>query len=385
MQAHWLDLECVGEITEEKNTDVYCTADIYCSAIFTLITIRKSDDPHSIQGWKSWGARVWTFPGALLSRELCYRIGIDGPVLPITLHELANKAYKNYSEETAIINPYGGRDPLERLEHLTLLKSAIWRRASCALLPVLRATAPPRNPEKSLQTSQLQLTGGIGNPSYLAEKVYALMGFYGNRIMPSRLETELQALARLLMANDNDRMAERMISMLPEEIQPKACWYTDNDIYKAQLWDIEPEIQVTGITANGALILDGCRAATIRWKNVPEVGFRTTESLRRDIAGKLPISLWGFGLYAALYMPPDTHTEPVGIAIFTFAAILFLLGLFLFAYAISGRVLNSQPWLIGIKASSHLVHPQCSPFSEPSKDEIRGGLPTQYNKVKSEQ
>ncbi|KAL4067156.1 hypothetical protein V8B97DRAFT_974040 [Scleroderma yunnanense] len=402
MQAYWLDLECVGETTEEKNTDVYRMADIYRSAIFTLITIRKSDDPHSIQGWKSWGARVWTFPEALLSRELRYRIGIDGPVLPITLHELANKAYRNYSEETTIINAYGGRDPLERLERLTLLKSAIWRRGSSALPPVL-PTAPPRNPEKSLQTSQLQFAGSLANLSYPAEKVYALMGFFGNRIMPSRLETELQALARLLMANDNDLMAERMISMLPKDIQPKDCWYADDDVYGAHLWDIKPEVQVTGTTVIGALVLDGCRAATIRWKNFPEVGFQTTESLRRNIAGSLPTGLWALVFYGAQWMPLDSHVKAVGIVILSIAAFLFVFGPFLTAYAISGRILNTQPWLIGVKGvlspddaavrvygatlSKHprlLYTPSGSPFSEPSTQEVREGLDTQYKKLKDE-
>ena len=104
MQAYWLDLECLGKSTEEINTDVYRMADIYRGVNFTLITISKSNtDEHSVQSWRSWGGRVWTLPEALLSRELRYRIGIDGPVLPVTLHELANKAYKHYSKEAAII------------------------------------------------------------------------------------------------------------------------------------------------------------------------------------------------------------------------------------------------------------------------------------------
>ena len=344
MQAYWLDLECLGKSTEETNIDVYRMADIYCGANFTLITIGKSDDEHSIQSWKSWGGHVWTFPEALLSRELCYRIGIDGPILPITLHELANKAYEHHSEEAAIIHAYSSsKDPLERLEHLTLLKSMIWRRGSAALPPV----APPKDVEKSMLSSQSQPTA-MESPSYPAERVYALMGFYEHHIMPSCLETELQALARLSMANDSDRMAEHMVSMLPYDIQPQACWYADNDLYGLQLWDIEPEIQVAGITENGALVLDGCCAATIRWEDFPEVSFQTTESFRCDLAGKIPISLPGIVLYTATWMPVSSVIS-VGTAFFGCAAFLLVFSPFLTAYSISGCILNTQPWLIGVK------------------------------------
>ena len=401
LQAYWLDLECLGKSTEETNIDVYRMADIYRGANFTLITIGKSDtDEHSIQSWKSWGGRVWTLPEALLSRELRYRIGIDGPVLPITLHELANKAYEHYSEETAVINAYSGKDPLERLERLTLLKSAIWRRGSAALPPVL---APPKDPlEKYVLSVQPQRTG-MENPSYPAERVYALMGFYEHRIIPSRLETELQALARLSMANDSDRMAERMVSMLPHNIQPTACWYADDDLYGSQIWDIEPEIQVAGVTENGALVLDGCRAATIRWEDFPEVSFQTTESFRREMAGRIPISLPGFVLYAATWMPLPAYIS-VGTVFFGCAAFLLIVSPILAAYSISGRILNTQPWLIGVKgvlspdeAADHIYgatlskHPRLSYtpsgslFSRPSEDEIREGLQIQYEEAKNMQ
>ena len=396
MQAYWLDLECLGKSTEETNIDVYRMADIYRGANFTLITIGKSDDEHSIQSWKSWGGRVWTLPEALLSRELRYRIGVDGPVLPITLHELANKAYEHYSEETAIINAYSGKDPLERLERLTLLKSAIWRRGSAALPPV----APPKDVEKLILSLQPQPTA-IENPSYPAERVYALMGFYEHRIMPSRLETELQALARLSMANDNDRMAERMVSMLPYNIQRQACWYADNDLFGSQLWDIEPEIQVAGVTENGALVLDGCRAATIRWEDFPEVSFQTTESFRRDLAGKIPITLPGFVLYAATWMPLPSYLS-VGVVFFSCAAFLLIFSPILTAYSMSGRILNTQPWLIGVKGAlspdeaadriygatlsnfPRLSYtPSGSLFSRPSEDEIREGLQIQYEEARA--
>ena len=396
MQAYWLDLECLGKSTEETNIDVYRMADIYRGANFTLITIGKSDDKHSIQSWKSWGGRVWTLPEALLSRELRYRIGIDGPVLPITLHELANKAYEHYSEETAIINAYSGKDPLERLERLTLLKSAIWRRGSAALPPV----SPPRDAERPMLPLQSQPTA-MENLSYPAERVYALMGFYENRIMPSHLETELQALARLSMANDSDRIAERMVSKLPYIIQRQACWYADNDLYGSRLWDIEPEIQVVGVTENGALVLDGCRAAVIRWKDFPEVSFETTESFRRYIAGLTPLVLPILAHLLGAWMQRYSYLT-MGVVVSGCALFLHICSPFLIAYSISGRILNTQPWLIGVKGAlspedeADRVYgatlssrrrlsytPSGSLFSRPSENEIREGLQIQYEEARA--
>ncbi|KAI6030840.1 hypothetical protein F5J12DRAFT_803325 [Pisolithus orientalis] len=334
LQVYWLDLECLGETTEDKNIDLYRMSDIYHGAIFTLITLRKSDDQHSIESWRSWGGRVWTFPEALLSGELRYRIGLDGPVTPITLHELANKAYEYYSEEIAIINAYGGKDRLDRLEHLTRLKAAIWRRGSAALP---KARDPEKQRPQTAQQPQLQQTGSP-NLSYPAERVYALMGFFEHRIMPSILETELQALAQLSMANDSNRMAERMVSMLPQDIQPQACWYANDDQYESELWDIEPEVNVAGATERGALVLDGCRATCICWEDFPEISFRRTESIRRTIAGRIPVTLPGW-----------CFMQQFGTAFFTCAAFMLVSGPFLTAYSISGRILATQPWLIGIK------------------------------------
>lgn len=391
LQAYWLDLECLGETTEEKNIDLYRMADIYRGAIFTLITLRKSDDQHSIESWKSWGGRVWTFPEAFLSRELRYRIGLDGPVIPITLHQLANKAYEYYSEETAIINAYDGKDRLDRLEHLTRLKAAIWRRGSAALPKArdLEKLSPP-NEQQPQHTANL---------SYPAERVYALMGFFEHRIMPSILETELQALARLSMANDSDRMAERMVSMLPREIDAQACWYADDDQYGSQLWDIEPEVNVAGVTKSGALVLDGCRAATIRWQDFPEISFQTTESLRRTVAGKIPVTLPGWVLYAATWMPIPA-TISVGTVFFACAAFLLIAGPFLTAYSISGRILATQPWLIGVKGvmspeeAANRVYgatlskrqrlfftPSGSLLAKPAENDIREGLESQYDEA----
>jgi hypothetical protein len=386
--AYWLDLECIGETPSEKNRDLYCMADVYRGAELTLIMLGKSAAGEN-ECWRGWGERVWTMPEALLSPRLCYKFRDREVVTPLSLFELANLAYTNYDVEQAIINAYSGKDPLERLERLTLLKSAIWRRGTAALAP---GVAPP--PPKLDAIGEKSVTSG----AYKAERVYALMGFFEHRIQPNRSEDDLHALVRLSMANDNDRIAERMVSMLPSTITKSACWYADDDFYNAKLWDIQPEIQVAGITENGALVVDGCRAAAIRWKDFPEVAFVTTDSLRRTIIGFVPYLSWptlivGIGILMI--------SRVGGITLIVIGLVLLIMSPRLFVFSQSGRIVSAQPWFIGVKgvlsikevekhlyggARGHFPRmyftPSGSQFSIPERGMERGGSLRQYDYAK---
>ncbi|KAG1772957.1 hypothetical protein EV702DRAFT_1181195 [Suillus placidus] len=339
--AYWLDLECLGETPSEENRDVYCMADVYRRAETTLIMLGRAACGEN-ECWRGWGERVWTFPEALLSSRLCYKFRDREEVNPLSLFELANLAYTNSKDEQAIVNAYGGKDPLERLERLALLKKAIWRRAS----------GPPP-PPKLAMIGGGPVTGG-----------------------PDHNEDDLRALARLSMANDNDRITERMVSML------WACWYADNDIYDANLWDILPEIQVAGVTENGALVLDGCRAAAIRWKDFPEVASATTYSLRRTILGAIPYFSWPFiviGLGIVWMVSRMGGITLIGIGI-----LLLILSPLLLLFGTSGRVIDKK------EVESHLyggtiAHfprmfftPSGSPFLTLEQLGRRGGSDKQY-------
>ncbi|KAJ8582044.1 hypothetical protein M405DRAFT_854668 [Rhizopogon salebrosus TDB-379] len=392
--AYWLDSECIGETPAEKNRDLYCMADVYRGAEVTLIMLGKAgsvEKNRENECWRGWGERVWTLPEALLSARLCYKFRDREEVKQLSLHDLANLAYTNRDIEQAIVNAYSGKDPLERLERLTLLKSAIWRRGTAAL-PIVSDPIPP--PKLDLIDEKPVTYGG----AYKAERVYALMGFFEHRIQPTRAEDDLRALVRLSMANDNDRIAERMVAMLPSTITPSACWYADDDIYRANLWDILPEIQVAGVTENGALVLDGCRAAAIRWKDFPEVAFGTTDSLRRTIIGFVPYLSWPcliVGLGVLMY------TRPGGLALIIVGVVLLVLSPRLFVFSQSGRIVTAQPWFIGVKgvisiaevekhlyggARGHFPRmyftPSGSLFSIPEQGSERGGSLKQYENAK---
>ena len=392
--AYWLDLECIGETPAEKNRDLYCMADVYRGAEVTLIMLGKAgsgEKNRENECWRGWGERVWTLPEALLSARLCYKFRDREEVVQLSLHDLANLAYTHRDMEQAIVNAYSGKDPLERLERLTLLKSAIWRRGTAAL-PITSGPAGP--PKLDLIDEKPVAYSG----AYAAERVYALMGFFEHRIQPTRTEDELRALVRLSMANDNDRIAERMVSMLPSTITQKACWYADDDIYNANLWDILPEIQVAGVTANGALVLDGCRTGAIRWKDFPEVAFGTTDSLRRTIIGFVPYLSWPTLIVGLANL---TITRAGGIALIVIGLVLLIASPRLFVFSQSGRIVTAQPWFIGVKGvismaevEKHLYggarghFPRMyftasgSEFSIPEQGSERGGSLKQYENAK---
>ncbi|KAG0700178.1 hypothetical protein DFH29DRAFT_983184 [Suillus ampliporus] len=387
--AYWLDLECVGETPSEKSLDLYCMADVYRGARVTLIMLGRAASGEN-ECWRGWGERVWTMPEALLSPHLCYKFRDREEVTPLSLFELANLAYTNYDKEHAIINAYSGKDPLERLERLMLLKSAIFRRATAALA----ANSAPPPPPKLGMIEENTITSG----AYRAERVYALMGFFEHRIQPNRFEDEPHALVRLSMANDNDRIAERMVSMLPKIITKTVCWYADDDLYQANLWDILPEIQVAGITESGALVVDGCRAAAIRWKDFPEIAFETTDSLRRTMIGfilylSLPCLIIGIGIFSI--------TRAGGITLIVIGLVLLFLSPQLFVFSQSGRVITAQPWLIGVKgvvsikeverhlyggARGHFPRmnytPSGSEYSRPERGKVREGSNKQEDDAK---
>ncbi|KAG1896216.1 uncharacterized protein F5891DRAFT_1054794 [Suillus fuscotomentosus] len=385
--AYWLDLEC---LLEDKSQDLFRMSDVYRLASFTLIILTDESV------WSDWGSRVWTLPEALLSRELRYMAG-NNAVTPISLIQIASLAYRHHDKESQIIHSYGlGKDPLERLARNLQLKEAIWRRESFS--------------------SQITSQGGNSQGRYRAEKVYALMGFFEHRILPDPEETELQALARLFMANDNDRIADRMISMFPKDRSAINQWYTNEDEYGAKLWDIEPAVQVIGITSNGSLVLDGCRMAAIRWKNFPSVAFATRRSIRRLLALAAPyVALFLFVTSCAIISlgneeasasaniyGSSSGTSPSvagGGVILAFSLILLICSPVLTCYAHSGRVVLACPWLIGVKgvisaqeASDHLYGhqmgdsrrtlytPSGSPLAKPRESDspFREGHVLQY-------
>jgi hypothetical protein len=151
---------------------------------------------------------------------------------------------------------------------------------------------------------------------------YAAMGLLAYRITPNAADNAFQAIARLSLVNDSNRLLERLACLWPhpamkndqeqdltvagsEELLRNIA---DRDQYSVHLWDIQPMCDVVGIGDDPftpTVILDRCRAIPIRWKDFPKVkyvkdlnGFRATVSQKIVYCGAWFIAT-GFGLFAS--------------------------------------------------------------------------------------
>ena len=81
--------------------------------------------------------------------------------------------------------------------------------------------------------------------------------------------SDIFLLFRLSLPQDNDRLMERLICLLPEH--PDEPWNKMSDQYKSILWDIIPGTQVCGIGENDTVIVDGFKGALIQWSKFSTV------------------------------------------------------------------------------------------------------------------
>lgn len=108
------------------------------------------------------------------------------------------------------------------------------------------------------------------------------MGLLRQRPNARKDDSGFQAFVRLSLANDSNMLLERLICLLPPS--PYVPWYSFQDHWDASLWDVYPRTQVCGIGEKDTVILNGARAATIRWKSFKKVILRGKTTVIRRIA-----------------------------------------------------------------------------------------------------
>lgn len=96
-----------------------------------------------------------------------------------------------------------------------------------------------------LAVTSLQCRNIRDTAQYLpGDHSYALMGLLRMRPKIDATDTPFQAFARLSLANDSDKILERLLCMQPT---PGKQWYEMTDAYDSMPWDIAPYCQVAGI------------------------------------------------------------------------------------------------------------------------------------------
>ena len=134
-----------------------------------------------------------------------------------------------------------------------------------------------------------------------------------------------------------------------------------DDAWNTPLWDILPQdVGIAGVGHDDSIILDGCRAANVRWKSFTPVANTRRATWRRTLA-QIALRTSGFvfliaTILVSIYRPVATQTA-FGVPIAVATSPLFILGVVLIVYSLLLMVLS--PWLLRIIYLGKLWDQQC--------------------------
>ncbi|KAI4250308.1 MAG: hypothetical protein L6R42_008764, partial [Xanthoria sp. 1 TBL-2021] len=326
VRAYWLGCSCLGTGTElEEN--VWRISDVIRGALQVVIAVAgpvgvKEVGKLPVGLLHEWGDRVWTVPELLLSPEqdiVIYTLNrsLDSAqqleqCLNASPDRIDRRNFSRFWEDDSIVGQlldhYEGSVILSPLELIATALRCLQRRNTTQHLP--------------------------------GDLSYSLMGLLRQRPNARKDDSGFQAFARLSLANDSNMLLERLICLLPPS--PYAPWYSFQDHWDASLWDVYPRTQICGIGDNDTVILNGARAASIRWKSFKKVILRGNHTVIRRIAVialTIVSALFTMAIAMLAVVPryetasgydPTTPLKAIG-------------GLFL---ALSLTVLLLSPWLI---------------------------------------
>ncbi|XPS68045.1 hypothetical protein M3J09_000341 [Ascochyta lentis] len=334
VMAYWVGCSCMPE-PDQLQEDVYRICDVIRGAHSLAIAVgQPPNDRQDISTadlmLQQWGRRVWTFPEVLLApagKDI--KIYMRGSDLAQPLHVPKNQfAAKVWKEDAHIarqlIDHYEGNLILSQLELVTLALECLHKR----------------------ETHQ-----------YLrGDHSYALMGLVRIRPKIDPTDTAFQAFARLSLANGSEQLLERLICVLPKT--PNQPWHSMDDAYGAKLWDILPQdVGIAGVGTDDSIILDGCRAANVRWKSFTPVANTRRPSWRRAIAEtmlRLGSIVFLVGIFLAALptnfgAPGLSIVQVIGVIIIVYSIILMFLSPWLLRMLYLGKFWDQQCWLFGFE------------------------------------
>ena len=341
--AYWLDKKCNAAKSEPEllTADVNRMCDVIRGSKFVALLLPDVSDSRK----KEWGQRMWTLPEGLLAPgdiRICTWHGKDNyGVRTMGKVEMTSEYWKDESDEAparVLAEHYAGTITLSRLELFSTAITAL-----------------------SYQVSSQAFTR--------ADMAYAFMGLLHYRIEPDATDDIFQVVARLSLANDNDRLIERMVAMFPTSTAHARNLFKvlgEMDQYKTHLWDVEPRCQVVGVGDEpNTVILNECRAVPIRWKRFPRMSYKRHQGMKKLMAELAVRSgvFWivtGYSLaftYAPFFVSgsnPDKLYLYLGGIIVIFVGVGLLLAC-LAPHAVrrlfGGTVMESAPHLIGLEGT----------------------------------
>ena len=358
LEAYWVDFRCCAPDEEEDlhTADVHRMCDVIRGADHVIVLLPNLSRQKKLE----WGARMWTLPEALLARRQEIKFCSPTESTVVSKLGMADHVWDDgdardgdHQPTRLLAEHYSNVLTLGRLELFTIALEAL---------------------------SNRRQNGSFSH----GDIAYALMGLLHYRIDLDKSDTLFQALARLSLANDSDRLIERMVCMFPNpECQDTGeesnlfLALTEPDQYHTQLWDIEPLCQVAGVGyKDQTLILDSCRGVSIRWKAFPQMKYKRSYGFRKFVAEIVLRSgaAWtalGLGLIIKYtwdynnrvsqdtqkvqdYYNSQDFSNDAGLIFLGCVAVVaaFLLSLgapSAVRRLYGGRVMQSAPWLVGFE------------------------------------
>ncbi|KAL9100920.1 MAG: hypothetical protein Q9187_009303, partial [Circinaria calcarea] len=270
LTAYWLDNECNAPKSEPAllTSDVHRMSDVIRGSNHVALLLPDGNDYRM----RDWGQRMWTLPEGLLAPgqiRLCtwqgegkYHVREMGKV------EMTSQFWldKDDKEGDCVLEEVPSRILAENFAGLIDLSPL--ELFSLGLAALCNRTT--------------------SNNFTRSDEAYALMGLLHYRIDTDETDELFQVVARLSLANDSDHFIERIFAMFPLSTSTirdmfKIC--ADKDQYRTHLWDIQPNCQVVGIGAEpNTVILNNCKAVTIRWRQFPRIHNQTHEGLKKLFA-----------------------------------------------------------------------------------------------------
>jgi hypothetical protein len=221
------------------------------------------------------------------------------------------------------------------------------------------------------------------------------MGLLRQRPNVDGSDTAFQAFARLSLANDSDKLLERMICLLPKrqrlvgahddterpgtntvDVNPSTVQKENmerhefanmTDFWDAQLWDIDPICQICAIAEDDTVVIDGAFAAAVHWDSFQRVAITTKETWTRLMSRTYlrGIPVW-FGLGTLMVTINSPTTKGIGAIFLVIAIIGIVLAPFLVLHVYSGKVWNTQPWIFGFEGHMDIEEVEMRIFGFPT-------------------
>jgi len=348
--AYWLDFKCRApkDQPELLDADVYRMCDVIRGSYQVVVMLKENTTTQKMQ----WGSRMWTLPEALLAPgDSVFFCTPTADPSTFSIDSMRKVEMTGSVWEDPEVEGEDGGPTRLLAEHfsglLTLSRLEILSNSIAAL--------GNRNTNYSANTK--------------SDLAYALMGLLNYRIEKAPSDTLFQSLARLSLANDSDHLIERMICLYPDPHNSSSTSFqslASPDLFRTHLWDISPECRVVGIAdEDNTVLIDNCRALSIRWKNFPRMAVVRHYGFKKLLAELFVASgawwfLFGFNLtitYAPFYaFPSGLHGTKLLLALevlvggfFAVGVLLSFCGPFSVRRLYGGQVLQSSPNLIGFE------------------------------------